>query len=419
MAKFCMTGVTSCRNRGVEALVRTTVEGVRGRYPEAGFTLFSEAPAFDAIRLGDLHLSVKPDLFSGAGMATKLRYRLASNALLGPARSGEIKAALEALADSEALIVSGGDLFGPIYPQWPTYLRWVYLAKQVGTPVVFMGQSIGLFKKPADIQRFTAAIERATLITARDRVTLRHTVDDLNIPESKVKLTADSAFLLQPTGEEESRRVATRLGLKPGVPTLAVSISEYIARWGKIDKQRHFATWLNLLQSVLERTDAQVLIVPHVQDGGANDDLIVSTRMMKELGWPERVCLAAGDFTAGDFKGLVGLTDLMIAERMHASIAAFSGGVPAVLVSYSIKARGLTQLMYGEGESSDAAIIDLEQWNDGDGAWRFFERAWGRRDELKAQVAAALPGMKRSAALNYEYLAAALGQPPASRPESV
>ena len=49
--KIVITGVTGFRNRGVEALVRPTVENLLLRYPDAEITIATWSPDYDAQRL--------------------------------------------------------------------------------------------------------------------------------------------------------------------------------------------------------------------------------------------------------------------------------------------------------------------------------------------------------------------------------
>lgn len=47
------------------------------------------------------------------------------------------------------------------------------------------------------------------------------------------------------------------------------------------------------------------------------------------------------DAPCGDLKGYISRCRFLVAARTHASIAAYSTGVPALVAGYSVKARGL------------------------------------------------------------------------------
>lgn len=46
------------------------------------------------------------------------------------------------------------------------------------------------------------------------------------------------------------------------------------------------------------------------------------------------------DASCGDLKGYISRCRFLVAARTHASIAAYSTGVPALVAGYSVKARG-------------------------------------------------------------------------------
>lgn len=96
-----------------------------------------------------------------------------------------------------------------------------------------------------------------------------------------------------------------------------------------------------------------------------------------------------------DAKSFISGLDFLIGARMHATIAAFSAGVPVMPVSYSRKFEGLysalgyTALVNAKGQSTDAALDTILTGLD-------------NRQELKARIDAAKPridaGLERYAA---------------------
>jgi hypothetical protein len=95
-----------------------------------------------------------------------------------------------------------------------------------------------------------------------------------------------------------------------------------------------------LITALLARGDCDVHLVPHVlaphlpvdDDGAAADRLKAAYPALQRH----------PDFTsASDAKSFISGLDFLIGARMHATIAAFSSGVPVVPISYSRKFEGL------------------------------------------------------------------------------
>jgi polysaccharide pyruvyl transferase WcaK-like protein len=80
-------------------------------------------------------------------------------------------------------------------------------------------------------------------------------------------------------------------------------------------------------------------LVPHViAPGAADDDLLISQSLAAEY---SSIRLAPRFGTASEAKSFISGLDMLVAARMHASIAAFSSGVPVIPIAYSRKFNGL------------------------------------------------------------------------------
>ena len=88
---------------------------------------------------------------------------------------------------------------------------------------------------------------------------------------------------------------------------------------------------------------AKTRLIPHVQETHpGNDDSILATELLREISPAAKrhTRLAAGDFSAAEYKAMIGRCEVL-AERMHAAIAGLSSRVSTVVVGYSVKARGI------------------------------------------------------------------------------
>lgn len=131
---------------------------------------------------------------------------------------------------------------------------------------------------------------------------------------------------------------------------------------------------------------------------------------------PERVRLAGGDFSAGDYKAIISRCDLVVAERMHAAIAGLSTGVPTLLIGYSIKAEGILTDLLGAALTKSAALISIQDFLAPGAGLSRVEAAWHGRAELASALQASLPGMKSKSRQAYEHILRAIASAPAARP---
>ncbi len=75
------------------------------------------------------------------------------------------------------------------------------------------------------------------------------------------------------------------------------------------------------------------------------------------------------------YKGIAARSALMVAERMHAGIAALSSGVPTVTIGYSRKFAGIMGDTYGDAIPLSRVHLGIESFTeDSSSAARLIER---------------------------------------------
>ncbi len=65
------------------------------------------------------------------------------------------------------------------------------------------------------------------------------------------------------------------------------------------------------------------------------------------------------EHTPSEYKAIIARADMVVAERMHAAIAAFSSGACALCVGYSVKARGIVDGFLGEGAAAEGWVVPV------------------------------------------------------------
>ncbi len=403
-----ITGVTGFRNRGVEALVRPTILQLAARHPQARITVVTWSPEYDALRLPHPQVSyvLDPYLKCGRwvqpnGAAHHSLWKRALNKAakkLGRSNGSHVPLAMP-FETPDLIVVTGGDLYSSDYGTTSLghFTAPVHWARERKVPVALIGQSVGKFKCEQDIKLWKHAEEEASLVTLREPLSQDYLCQELKSPAERLPVTADTAFLLEP----ETEVAAGQLRFTDN-PVVALSISESISGWTGSNYERHAAAWVRLIRLMLDKWQVSVAIIPHVQEVYA-DDRVISTRILRELGFDHRVRVFAEDLGAGEFKGLISKCDLVVAERMHAAIAGLSTGRCTVPVGYSIKAEGITAaVLQASGIRANDLVTPVADLMEADTFFKKLDAIWNDRQRFAEAIRLGVPRMAAEAKRNFE-----------------
>lgn len=399
MAHIVLTGINTLRNRGVEALLVSIVQGLRAELKDPKITLLIRDPygAQEALEgtgatvIADGAWSPPVD----APVSKKALFRLkrwVRMSVLGRLRPSE-----RALSTADLVIGSGGDVFSSDYAIMERYLRQYDQPQAKGVPVYLLAQSIGPFKTEAERQSFSD-VARQGFVSVRETISLDYLLKDLKLPANRVELTADPAFLLA-VPEATKAAMLARYGLTPGSYT-AAAISRGISVFKGLSHPEHLAAWVAAAHAILDRTD-QLVLVPHVQLASSDeDDLTLAQEIKGALGNDPRVVVIDGTHSAVEFKAVLGQAAFAVAERTHGAIGAMSSGVPTLSIGYSIKAEGILRQLITEDALYRISLLPVTDFT-AESAASVISSAWDARERFRTELNRSLPVMRESAARNY------------------
>lgn len=398
--KALITGITGLRNRGVEALLVTTIDQLSQRHPNLRFNVLTDTPDYDEEWLKQDNVK----FFDTQKKRWKQKLQSKGSKLYRP-----LAPEYSLFKEASIVIASGGDMFTSDYPGvLRTQLQSIKLAIHTGTPVVFLGQSIS-FKHDEDVKAWLDVARRSSLITVREEISYKYVTKDLGLSQNLVKHTADSAFLLEPSPTATMSNLFQSYGIIPDKPVVAIAPSQGISKYGDSDYDRHLETWCQVVNLIINELDAQVLIVPHSQNiNPKDDDRIIATKLFQKLDYNPRIHLAGADHSGAEFKGLIGACDLVIAERMHAAIAGLSSSVCTVVVGYSVKAEGILNDLLPQDLVQDSLLVSIQDFLDAEPTLAMIRQAWSQRNEVSSKLKQVLPSIKQDAAANFELVSAIL-----------
>lgn len=271
----------------------------------------------------------------------------------------------------------GGDNY--CYADVQKYVMLHDMLKSRGAKTVLWGCSVE--PDVASRPEIRADLQRYDLITARETITY----ETLKAINPNTVLVADPAFLLDtvelplPEGFADGNTVGINLSPmaieREPVPGMAME------------------NYRNLIRYIIENTDMQVALIPHVVwEGG--DDRIPLMQLYEDFRDTGRVVLLP-DNGCREQKGYIARCRFFVGARTHATIAAYSSGVPTLVVGYSVKARGIARDLFG---SEEGYVLPVQNLTQAEQLTEAFLSLYERRSDIVKHLANTLPAYLANAA---------------------
>lgn len=359
--KIAITNNTGLRNRGCEALVVSLIDGIERCFDtKIEFDLHSNDPTYDRWRLSNRvkifpsYLTLTPNHFKSLTL-NKVIYNFLGIAerFLPNSISNYSTQQLQSLYAADLVLPTGGDIITSDYGNLRKHLSSIVSLEK--RKAALIAHTIGPFTKN-DENYFKRAVDNLFLITVRETESFEY-LKSLNL-DVPLHLTADVAFNLKPASAEWAESILrNRFGIDVTQSKLVgLSVSEGVIRYSKLERARYFDE-LNEFVKRLNTDGYTVLLIPHVMERNPNNnDLIACEELHCSLS-DSRMCrVMSGEFTAAQFKGIIGLTDCLLGARTHATIASMSQGIPTVSIAYSRKAYGIMSDVFGTAMGGELTV---------------------------------------------------------------
>lgn len=231
-----------------------------------------------------------------------------------------------------------------------------FLCKKRGAKTILWGCSIDPEAITPDMVK---DLRRYDLITVREPLT-QAALAAAGIV-ANVRSVADPAFLLdiEETDLPDGFLAGNTIGLN-----LSPLVLHYTAK-----KEEALSGFYALVQHILDTTDSVIALIPHVVKTKSND-LEVLEPLFRQFEGTGRVLLIP-DQNCMRLKYIISQCRLFIGARTHATIAAYSTGVPTLVIGYSVKSRGIAADLFGTEENyvvpiqtikSNAELVSAFDW---------------------------------------------------------
>lgn len=346
-------GHTGSLNRGCEALIRST------------YKILSECSKADVQVLtlniaDDKQLKVDSEIknlvsYPQRPFFYKGLYYLERKGVLKGKKGRDYcyKAALKNAKKGDAALNIGGDTYCYGKPNDSYALNDVCKAKNIAN--IFWGCSIDErlltdSEMQADVNKYSYIITRESLSFD----ILSKVVKD----KSKIYLTCDPAFWL----DLEKTDLPDNFKIKN---TVGINVSPMVMQNANDENGLTYKNILKLIDRILTETDMNVCLVPHVyRQTGDRQDLTVLENIYGQVKDKSRVSIIKSDLSCKNLKYIISNCRFFVGARTHSMIAAYSTGVPALAIGYSIKAKGIAKDLFGSYENFAVSWRDLKSEND-------------------------------------------------------
>lgn len=328
-------------NHGCEAIVRSTIKMM----PKEHIQLFSKHPEQDykygLNKICEIHKERKPiSHYSLPYLKAFFNYRflkknsafeiLSLSPLLGRIKKNDI------------LLSIGGDNYCYGTPSY-IYLVNNY-CRNKGIRTVLWGCSID---EEAINQDMISDLKNYSHIIARESYTYSMLK---NKGIAQVSLCPDPAFNLN---YKQTRLPSI---FKPN-NTVGINISPLISTYEGV-KGLTMLNYLSLISYIIQNTNMQVALIPHVVWKN-NDDRKPLSELFNHFKDTKRVVLV-NNSNAEELKWVISQCRFMVAARTHASIAAYSSQIPTIVVGYSTKAKGIAKDIFGDNNNYIIPVQSLK-----------------------------------------------------------
>ncbi|MDJ0922064.1 MAG: polysaccharide pyruvyl transferase family protein [Henriciella sp.] len=402
--RFLLVGNAPYRNRGCEAIVRGTMEILSATFGQniaiqAGVMASPGVVSAQATKESDDRIDTFP--ISHVGSRGSLKWWMSqANKRLGTEFQHHTRDLNGRTRNVDMALQIGGDNYSLDYGRPWDYMAVDKVLQKQGIPVVLWGASVGPFDKDPEFKPIMLEhLKGLSGIFVRETLTQAYLRD--NGVSDNVHLVADPAFLMKPVEPED----ADVRALVDGGDVIGINVSPLVARFsdlgGDLDAWR--ARTVEMIVSVAEAFKRPVLLVPHVGAPKPGDDdfaFLESVHALTKDKTSQSVSIVPHGLSGPEMKWLIGHCHVFAGARTHSTIAGLSSCVPTFSMSYSIKAMGINQDLFGHHDfCKSVAKLPVETFVDCIG------RMIDERDDISAHLEQKMVEMKAGALRGGQLLA--------------
>ena len=316
---FLLYGENSTLNKGCEAIVKTTIKKIQNECD------------------GTIVVATK-DIESDANVLNSEKVKCIKQNFDGDELEDS------EIAASNIFLSVGGDNYSYGEPKW-LYSTDKKIKSQNKKNVLW---SASLYD---EIQSDEMIGDLKTFDVVMVRESLSYNAIKKYIDEDRILKLPDIAFSL------EKKEVQLPEIFSENKKVVGLNISPLINKYTN-NQNKILESVTSLINYILEKTDYNIALIPHVYIEGNND--LDSLLAIKEKYSSEKRIQVLDEkiYSCEELKFIVSKCSFCIAARTHVSIAAYSSLVPTLVIGYSVKSKGIALDLFGQYEKY---VIPVDQ----------------------------------------------------------
>lgn len=347
MKKIFLCGNTGSLNRGCEAIVRSTVRILPVRSGDLFLATFS--PEQDIPMARETGINVIPYAHYPTAVHRYLCALTRKVFKKSVAGQGIIQKPLFSRTDKDDICLNiGGDTY--CYGRPIPSIALNRFTKKNGIKNILWCCSIEEENIKGEILE---DLKSYKYIFAREKLTYDALIN-AGIDKSRVIKVCDPAFFLNIS------QVSLPEGFVKG-NTVGINVSEMTVNE---DNPHAYANVITLIRYILDNTDMSVCLIPHVYSIKNNrNDYPILKKIYNEIN-SERVSIVDKEYNCEQLKYIISNCRFFVGARTHATIAAYSSGVPTLVIGYSVKSKGIATDLFGKYDGYVISYKDLSEKNE-------------------------------------------------------
>lgn len=378
--KYFLFNHVGSLNHGCEAIVRGTVNIVSNSDADAEFVLSSYRPETD-----DGIIEVEKRKFATRSLTAMEKLIAAIDFKLYHSEEYALKKMYSDVViqaqDCDVCISIGGDTY--CYGDNHGIQVLTRELKKSGKKVVLWGASVG--EEDLTAMKLKSFADFDAIFT-RESLTY-DLLKSKNVNEN-IFLNPDPAFCM------EREKVKPIDGFKKE-NTLGLNVSPLVKGYNSKITQ----VTKDFIRYILDNTTLKILLIPHVVEDG-NNDYEYMLNFFEDFKDSSRIAILPPDLSAKQYKGYIAQTKFFVGARTHATIAAYSSGVPTAVLGYSVKSRGIAKDLFGE----ELCVVNSRTLENADPVIQAFNTLVEKEQEIKDTLMRKIPMFLRDAMLMGEEL---------------
>ena len=221
-----------------------------------------------------------------------------------------------------------------------------YWLNKKGTKTILWGATLSeTFMTPNVIDD----LNRYSLICVRESYSLE-LLKKYSV-KTNIVLSPDPAFALKP---EETAWKKHRKDI------IGVNISSFVFEYSENDMG--LKNYITMINWILAETDFDIALIPHVVFPNTDNNDVLFAAKLKDYFLDEpRVFVVNDGYNCCQLKSLISKCRMFIGARTHSTIAAYSTGVPTLVVGYSEKSIGIAKDLFGTSDGYVCSVQNMEK----------------------------------------------------------